>query len=199
MEFLLVIFGGIVAGSLAIYILPKIMIPQSPRYPIQPKRVSTPIVKQPHPVLPPQKVESANGPSNALKIATTYKYYPKKLLNHSEKQLYALIQRLIAEHAPGRLILHAQVPLGEILHTKNKYAYGTINFKRVDLLITDIEFNPLLAIEYNGSGHYDKTALERDEIKRSALESANIRCLSIRENADPAAKIVEEMKHLVKF
>ncbi|MGN0922440.1 MAG: DUF2726 domain-containing protein [Cellvibrio sp.] len=129
--------------------------------------------------------------SNALKIATTHKYFPKQLLNQSERQIYLIIKQIIDEIANEELILHVQAPLGEFLHTKNKYAYGTINFKRVDFLITDSTFKPLLAIEYNGSGHYDNNALERDEIKRSAVESANIKFLSIRQNADA--------KHLIRI
>lgn len=184
MEFMIVI---IALAALVYFFAPKKKAPIYRQKSTQPT-IQTTKVEQP----PPKE----DGPSNALKIATTHKYYPKKLLNNSEKQIYGLIQRIIAESSPGKFIVHAQVPLGEILFTKNKYAYGTINMKRVDFLITDLEFNPLLAIEYNGSGHYDKTSLERDEIKRSAIESANVRYLSIRENVNPISKIREELSKL---
>jgi len=73
----------------------------------------------------------------------------------------------------------SQVSLGEIVRSKNSIAYRAINSKRVDMLIIDCYGNPICTIEYQGSGHEQGNWEIRDEIKRLALESANINHIEI--------------------
>ena len=63
-----------------------------------------------------------------------------------------------------------QVSLGEILSAKGE-AYRAINSKRVDMIIIDARGYPKVAIEIQGSGHYQGDALQNDAIKRTALQN----------------------------
>lgn len=47
----------------------------------------------------------------------------------------------------------AQVCLGEFLRNPDKRAHSAINSKRVDALVCDDDFLPLVAIEIDGNGH----------------------------------------------
>jgi hypothetical protein len=73
----------------------------------------------------------------------------------------------------------AQTCLGEVLRCADADGHSAINSKRVDILVIDREGWPLLAIEYQGDGHYQGTAAARDAVKREALRRAGIGYLEI--------------------
>lgn len=109
-------------------------------------------------------------------------YKKQALLNQTEKIAYKAILDAREEH---KLRVFAQVSLGEILSHNNKQLYLDINSKRVDFLLTDSRFMPLLVIEIHGSGHYSGSSSERrDEIKRIALQDAGIAYLAIATGGD---------------
>jgi len=56
---------------------------------------------------------------------------------------------------------------------------------------------PVAVIEVNGTGHYQNNALERDEIKRIAVESAGIRYIAIRENENKKEKLERELLYML--
>ena len=101
-----------------------------------------------------------------------------KLMNFSEFQVFRIIEQDAAIKRAG-LRLVAQVPLGEILQSQHKYGFRAVNGKRVDMLIVDRGGWPLLAIEYQGEGHYNDTSGLRDAIKRTALTKAGIGYLEL--------------------
>ena len=73
----------------------------------------------------------------------------------------------------------AQVSLGEVLSSPNARAYSAINSKRVDLLIVSRSGDPILAIEYQGHGHYQGTAAARDAVKKEALRKAGVQYIEV--------------------
>ena len=73
----------------------------------------------------------------------------------------------------------AQVSLGEVLSSPDARAYSTINSKRVDLLIVSRRGDPIVAIEYQGHGHYQGTAAARDAVKKEALRKAGVRYIEV--------------------
>lgn len=103
-------------------------------------------------------------------------YRKQSLLNETEKQAYKAILDAGAER---KLRVFAQVSLGEILRHQDYRLYKDIMSKRVDFLLTDAQFNPVMAIEIHGSGHYGNHAEQRDQIKQSALGSAGIEYVSV--------------------
>lgn len=136
--------------------------------------------------------------SKALKIALSNKYEKQRLYNKTEEEVFKLLVQLIYTHAKGQYKVNGQTSLGELLKTNNKYAFNVINYKRVDFCIIDKNYLPVAVIEVNGTGHYQNNALERDEIKRAAVESAGIRYIAIRENESKREKLERELTYLFK-
>jgi hypothetical protein len=98
----------------------------------------------------------------------------RRLLNHSEYRVFAIVESEIEAHRTGHRVF-AQTSLGEILTSKSHDAFHSINSKRVDILVVDRAGWPILAIEYQGDGHYLGTAAARDAVKKEALRKAGVR------------------------
>ena len=105
-------------------------------------------------------------------------FQKQKLMNFSEFQVFRIIEQ-DAEIRRAGFRLVAQAPLGEILKSQYKNGFRAVNGKRVDMLILDRSGWPVLAIEYQGEGHYDDTSDLRDAIKRTALTKAGIGYLEL--------------------
>ncbi len=109
----------------------------------------------------------------------------RQLLNNGERRVMSATERAIAEVAPQWRIM-AQVCLGEILWSPDKDAFAAINSKRVDMLIVDSAFNPLHAVEFQGSGHHQGSAAARDAVKKEALRRAGIGYIEVHAGDTPA-------------
>jgi Protein of unknown function (DUF2726) len=113
-----------------------------------------------------------------LRAVSRAPFEKQRLMNFSEFQVFRTIEQDVAIKRAGfRLV--AQAPLGEILRSQHERGFRAINGKRVDMLIVDRGGWPLLAIEYQGEGHYDDTSDLRDAIKKTALTKAGIAYLEI--------------------
>ena len=104
----------------------------------------------------------------------------KKILNWSEYRAFKIIDAEISKAYRGYRVC-VQTSLGEILSSPSDEAFFAINNKRTDMLIVDPGGFPVLAIEYQGGGHYQGTAIARDTIKREALRRAGVGYLEILE------------------
>jgi len=124
-----------------------------------------------------------------MKMVKSSSYSAQKLVNFSESKVYWNLVDL----TKGQYMVFSQVSLGEILKTPNKEGYRAVNSKRVDFLLCDKKFNPVAAIEYQGSGHYKGNSKVRDEIKRIALEDAGIELVEL--FSDSKYKIEEELTY----
>lgn len=102
----------------------------------------------------------------------------RRIMNRSEHRVFQVIERDIASIGKGHRVF-AQPCLGEILQSKDKDAFYSINSKRVDILIVDQDCWPVLAVEYQGQGHFQGTAAARDAIKKEALRKAGVRYLEV--------------------
>lgn len=129
------------------------------------------------------------------------KFEKKRLFNYTEEKVYRLLIEMINTHAKGYFKVNGQTSLGEIINYQkglwNRKAFNAINSKRVDLLIVNRDLMPVAVIEVNGTGHYFNNALERDEIKRAAIESAGIKYIAIRENENAKEKLERELMHIL--
>jgi hypothetical protein len=115
------------------------------------------------------------------------KYKRKPIMNHGEQQLFDIIR----EAFPGHLVC-PQVALGEVLSASSAGAFYAVNCKRCDVLVVDRQGWPVAAFELQGSGHWlDRTAGDRDSIKREALESAGVAYVEIfgRSRAEMAREV----------
>lgn len=124
-----------------------------------------------------------------LRIARKNRYQKKTICNANEQAAYAAAWDVVRARQRKERVL-PQVSLGEIIMHPNGRIHAAINSKRVDLLVTDAQFNPLIVIEIDGSGHYlsDYSRIN-DETKTLALRSADIPLLRIAAKHDNHAEI----------
>jgi len=113
-----------------------------------------------------------------LSIVQKSSYYKRRLLNGEEYRLFQFLEDWMKGQKTSHR-LFAQVSLGEILGSDDDLAYACINSKRCDFLIIDGRGYPVLAIEYQGTGHYSPTSDERDYVKQKALEKAGISLIEV--------------------
>jgi hypothetical protein len=109
-----------------------------------------------------------------------------RLMNQGEYKVF----RLARDNFPDCLAF-AQVSLGEILTSPDERAYAAINQKRIDILLVARNGHPLVAVEYQGPGHYQKRAPERDAVKKEALRKAGVGYVEVLE--DQADALIIEM------
>ncbi|MCP5080986.1 MAG: DUF2726 domain-containing protein [Alphaproteobacteria bacterium] len=113
-----------------------------------------------------------------LAIVKQSKYFKRRIMNGEEYRLFQhLEQWMNARQCAHRLF--AQVSLGEIIGSDDRSSYACINSKRCDFVIVDATGYPVLAIEYQGTGHFTPGAFERDNVKQQALESAGVRLVEV--------------------
>ena len=129
-------------------------------------------------------ITNAGQQLNAVMAAPFEK---RKLLSASEYKVFKIVEDDIAAERRGYRVF-AQTSLGEILSSPDDNAFHSINAKRVDILIVDQWGWPAVAVEYQGSGHYQGTAAARDAIKKEALRKAGVRYVEVSES-DNAARI----------
>jgi hypothetical protein len=113
-------------------------------------------------------------------------FEPRRLLNKSEYGVLLVLEAAAREANKGLRVM-AQTSMGELVRTKDHSAaqeecdraYRSINSKRLDFVVIDAYGLPVLAIEYQGTGHYQSGAFMRDAVKREVLRKANIRLLEV--------------------
>jgi hypothetical protein len=116
-------------------------------------------------------VTDAGQQLNAVMAASFEK---RRVLSKPEYRVFAIVENVIEAHGAGHRVL-AQTSLGQILRSSYRDAFQAINSKRVDILVIDRFGWPVLAVEYQGNGHYQGTAAARDAVKKEALRKAGVR------------------------
>jgi Protein of unknown function (DUF2726) len=111
-----------------------------------------------------------------LRAVMAGSFEKQKVMSFSEYRLFAIVETEIATQRPGYRVF-AQTSLGEVLKSSDNDAFRSINSKRVDILVIDHSGWPILAVEYQGNGHYQGTAAARDAVKKDALRKAGVRYL----------------------
>ncbi|WP_308910204.1 DUF2726 domain-containing protein [Pseudokordiimonas caeni] len=102
----------------------------------------------------------------------------RRIMNGSEYGLFRIVEKELPQINGGYRVF-AQTCLGEIIGSTDREAHACINAKRVDILIIGNTGEPLAAIEYQGSGHYQGNAAVRDAVKKEVLRRAGVRYLEI--------------------
>lgn len=121
-----------------------------------------------------------HDPANQMKAISQVGFKTVPLLNRSEFQLLPLLESITRDLRSGHRVM-AQTSLGEILvpvtttdPRLKPAAHASINSKRLDFAIFNRAGHLVLAIEYQGQGHYAPTAFMRDAVKREALRKAGV-------------------------
>ena len=99
-------------------------------------------------------------------------------MNRSEYEVFKIVEGEVISGRKGHRAF-AQTSLGQILESANSDAFRSINAKRVDILVVDRAGWPVVAVEYQGPGHYQGTAAARDAIKKEALRRAGVAYLEV--------------------
>jgi hypothetical protein len=102
----------------------------------------------------------------------------RRVMSASEYRVFKIIEDDLPATRSGYRVF-AQTSLGEILESPSEDAFSSINSKRADILVVDRSGWPVLAVEYQGSGHYQGSAAARDAVKKEALRKAGVRYLEI--------------------
>lgn len=108
-------------------------------------------------------------------------YERTPLLNGEESRLLPVLDRIVFAMGQGHRIM-AQTSLGEVIRAKSGSepdAQAAINSKRLDFVVLDTNGLVACAIEYQGTGHDQGNAAERDAIKREALRKAGVPLLEV--------------------
>ena len=131
--------------------------------------------------------------SNRWSTISRVEFEPRRLLNRSEYGILRILEKVVRETGSGRRVM-AQTSLGEVIGTRSASgteeardpAFRSINSKRLDFLVIDRSGMPVLAVEYQGHGHYQNNAFMRDAVKREAVRKAGIRLVEIPAEYDEA-------------
>ncbi|MEI4487096.1 DUF2726 domain-containing protein [Frigidibacter sp. MR17.14] len=129
-----------------------------------------------------------------LAAVAVIRFERKRLLNKSEARLLPVIEDEVAKLPRGHRVM-AQVSLGEILRPvpdegsedERRVAFNAINAKRLDFAVFDPGGWLVLAIEYQGHGHYHEISFLRDAVKREALRKAGVAFLEVPADTTPDA------------
>jgi hypothetical protein len=110
----------------------------------------------------------------------------RPLLNKEEYPVLLLLEEVVREIGGGFRVM-AQTSLGEVIRPSRSsaskddrdLAFRSINSKRLDFSIFDRFGRLVLAVEYQGSGHYHSTSFIRDAVKKEALRKAGVTLLEV--------------------
>lgn len=137
---------------------------------------------------PPLSDPAPRPPSRAtrqLDAVMASEYRRKPIMGKGEYRTFRVVEEAIGRADAGFRVF-AQTSLGEVLASDDADGFFAINAKRVDILVIDGSGLPVLAVEYNGAGHYRGNAAERDAIKGEALRRAGVRLLAVTPEDDAA-------------
>lgn len=117
-----------------------------------------------------------------------------KPINREASRVLKRLETVTTEIDEGHRVL-AEVGLPAFMKFKGtgsgrsaiQSAFNAISRKRVDFLVIDKTGQPVLAVEYHGSGHYQGNAKIRDAAKREALSAAKLTLLEIHKEDTPEA------------
>lgn len=116
--------------------------------------------------------------ASSLALIARTPYKPRPIMWREEAFLFYKLENWVNGRAQGERVF-AQVPMGVYLQTPDDAAHLLIRYKRPDYVIVNRQGLPLCVVEYQGGGHYQGDAHERDAIKNAALQRANIPLVEI--------------------
>jgi len=135
-----------------------------------------------------------------LKAVMGGSFKKQRVLSSSEFRIFAIVEEEVAALRSGCRVF-AQTSLGEILRPADQDAFHSINSKRVDILVIDRGGWPILAVEYQGEGHFQGTAAGRDAVKKEALRKAGVgymECVATDGPDQIRQRLREHLNHLFR-
>jgi len=128
-------------------------------------------------------------PRPDLRLARKTPYTVRRVLGYEEALVLYKIEQWLRKRNQGERVF-PQGPMGTYLATPNEAAHLAVRFKRPDYVIVDRRGMPICVVEYQGGGHYQGDAVERDQVKQAALANANLPLVEIfAHEKDDAARV----------
>jgi len=154
------------------------------------------------------EANDVSDPLNQLRFVKQGRFYTMPPIN---AEAYRTVFRGLEEHLLNRrggYRLLAEVCMGSFMKTPKKepdierkrmddQAYRSINSKRVDFLVIDRNGHPVVVLEYQGSGHYQGNARDRDRVKFAALDRVGIETFEVMFGASPY-RVVQEVEAVLQ-
>lgn len=151
------------------------------REPSGTRRSPAPENAYPRPASRPRPVLDA---PDQLRAVMSAPFEKTRLMSRSEYDVFRVVEAHLRRCGPGYRLM-AQTSMGEFIRSADPSAHSSINSKRVDMVVIDTFGFAVVAIEHQGSGHYQNDAAARDAVKREALRRAGIEYLEIFEHHQP--------------
>jgi hypothetical protein len=154
------------------------------------------------PTFPPDN--DVADPKKQLEFVSRVQFETQPLLNKGEFQVLLVLEAVVRDINSGFRVM-AQTSLGEILkpkrqlwsETASNLAYRSINSKRADFVIVSATGHAVLAVEYQGNGHYQGTALMRDAVKREAFRTAGVALVEVPARFEKA-EIAKQVRQILQ-
>lgn len=141
----------------------------------------------------PAPTRDVSDVDEQLVFVSAVEFERQPLLNKGEFRVLLVLEAVVRELRSGHRVM-AQTSLGEVLRPKRNgntvdedLAFRSINSKRSDFIVVDRRGLAVLAVEYQGGGHYQGSALQRDAVKRAVFESAGVTLIEIPSQFDTEA------------
>ena len=142
-------------------------------------------------------------PSNQMDAISKIDFKTTKLVNKSEYRVLLALEGIVRDLKQGHRVM-AQTSLGELLEPADKtadlelrrQAYASINSKRLDFVIIDCKGHAVIALEYQGGGHYSTSAFMRDAVKKEVLRKAGVFFEEVDHTWTPAS-LKDRITHLL--
>jgi hypothetical protein len=121
-------------------------------------------------------------PKAQMECVARVDFEPQRLLNKSEYRILLMLEAVTRDQRGM-----AQTSMGELIRPKKgsaseydcNLAYRSINSKRIDFVVIDRFGTPVLAVEYQGTGHYHSRSFMQDAVKREALRKAKVPLIEV--------------------
>ena len=127
-------------------------------------------------------------PKKQLGFVSNVEFEARPLLNKGEFQVLLVLEDTVRAFGADHRVM-AQTCLGEFLKPRHRHkgddtdrAFRSINSKRADFVVVDAAGYPVVVVEYQGSGHYQGTAVLRVAVKREACSSAGVALVEVMPN-----------------
>jgi hypothetical protein len=141
---------------------------------------------------PTQKAPTIPDSADQLRDVMNASFSRRKIMTLDEYHVFKTAEDE-ARAVGGGMRVFAQTSLGEVIGSDDKRAHSAINSKRVDILVVSAQGFPLVAVEYQGGGHYQSSAAARDAVKKEALRRAGVEYVEVVEKHSP-----EERRALIR-
>ncbi|WP_421710056.1 DUF2726 domain-containing protein [Algihabitans sp.] len=121
-----------------------------------------------------------DNPNRQIRHILNADFVRQPFMNREEYAVY-MATRDALRSVSNRYHVFPQAPMGELFKSRCQVAFKAINTKRLDVVIVDAWGRAAAAVEYHGGGHFQGNAIQRDRIKKCALERAGIPLIELYE------------------